>query len=176
MTLQVYKIYAHVTALIKWVFSPILFCCYNWTLTLATRALRNAVGVDKLQSMMNRMTKSVSISMDKKLTNHSARENLIQKLYDNNVPADHTIQVLRPNLRIITATLKKISIVKFQRFYIQMLMKTSHFQLLSHSLIIPVWTPNSLNTVSTANVSVITGSLWCPNIWCYFQYLCTSKF
>ncbi len=54
---------------------------------------RNPVGVNKLQSMMSRMVTSAGITTDKHLTNHSARKYLIQKLNDNEVPANHIMQI-----------------------------------------------------------------------------------
>lgn len=54
---------------------------------------RNAVGINKLQSMMSRLVKGSKIITDKHLTNHSARKYLVQKLNDSNIPANHIMQI-----------------------------------------------------------------------------------
>ncbi|XP_045163862.2 uncharacterized protein LOC123528196 [Mercenaria mercenaria] len=54
---------------------------------------RNPVGINKLQSMMKRMVQSSGINTDKRLSNHSARKYLVQKLNNNNVPANHIMQI-----------------------------------------------------------------------------------
>ena len=54
---------------------------------------RNPVGVNKLGSMMKRMVQQAGLNPDKKLSNHSARKYLIQKLNDNNVPANQIMQI-----------------------------------------------------------------------------------
>ena len=42
---------------------------------------------------MKRMAKNAGLNPDKKLSNHSARKYLVQKLNDNNVPANHIMQI-----------------------------------------------------------------------------------
>ena len=54
---------------------------------------RNPVGVNKLSSMMKRMVERAGLNPDKKLTNHSARKHLVQKLNDFNVPANQIMQI-----------------------------------------------------------------------------------
>ena len=54
---------------------------------------RNPVGINKLQSMMKRMVQGSGITPTKKLSNHSARKYLVQKLNNNNVPANHMMQI-----------------------------------------------------------------------------------
>jgi len=54
---------------------------------------KNPVGVNKLSTMMSRMVKNAGISGEKRLSNHSARKYLIQKLSDNNVPANQIMQI-----------------------------------------------------------------------------------
>ena len=54
---------------------------------------RNQVGVNKLSSMMKRMVERAGLNPDKKLTNHSARKHLVQKLNDFNVPANQIMQI-----------------------------------------------------------------------------------
>ncbi|KAK3093435.1 hypothetical protein FSP39_015689 [Pinctada imbricata] len=52
---------------------------------------RQPIGVNKLSSTMKRMTSIAGI--EKKLTNHSARKHLVQKLSENNVPANQIMQI-----------------------------------------------------------------------------------
>ncbi|KAK3088308.1 hypothetical protein FSP39_017339 [Pinctada imbricata] len=52
---------------------------------------RQPIGVNKLSSTMKRMTSIAGI--EKKLTNHSARKHLLQKLSENNVPAYQIMQI-----------------------------------------------------------------------------------
>ena len=54
---------------------------------------RNPVGINKLGSMMKWMCKQAGLNPDKKLSNHSARKYLVQKLNDNNVPANQIMQI-----------------------------------------------------------------------------------
>ena len=54
---------------------------------------RNPVGVNKLSSMMKRMVERAGLNPDKKLTNHSARKHLVQKLNDFNIPANQIMQI-----------------------------------------------------------------------------------
>lgn len=54
---------------------------------------RQPIGVNKLGSIMKRMTTSAGIVGEKKLTNHSARKHLVQKLSENNVPANQIMQI-----------------------------------------------------------------------------------
>ena len=54
---------------------------------------RNPVGVNKLSSMMSRMSKNAGISTEKNLSNHSARKYLVQKLSDHNVPPNQIMQI-----------------------------------------------------------------------------------
>ena len=52
---------------------------------------RQPIGVNKLSSIMKRMAAIAGI--EKKLTNHSARKHLVQKLSENNVPANQIMQI-----------------------------------------------------------------------------------
>ncbi|XP_021338920.1 zinc finger MYM-type protein 2-like [Mizuhopecten yessoensis] len=54
---------------------------------------RQPVGINKLKSMMQRAIKGAGIQTDKHLSNHSARKYLVQKLNDNNIPANHIMQI-----------------------------------------------------------------------------------
>jgi integrase len=54
---------------------------------------KNAVGINKLGNMMSTMVKNANIPTSKKLSNHSARKYLIQKLSDSNVPPTHIAQI-----------------------------------------------------------------------------------
>jgi integrase len=54
---------------------------------------RQPIGVNKLGSIMKRMTTAAGIIGDKKLTSHSARKHLVQKLSENNVPANQIMQI-----------------------------------------------------------------------------------
>lgn len=54
---------------------------------------RNPVGVNKLATTMKRMSLNAGLNPHKKLSNHSARKYLVQKLNDNNVPANHIMQI-----------------------------------------------------------------------------------
>ena len=51
------------------------------------------LGVNSLRSMMNNMRKDADFNTDRKLVNHSTRKHLIQKLVDNEIPANEIIQV-----------------------------------------------------------------------------------
>ena len=55
--------------------------------------LREPIGVNKLGSLMTRMSKAAGLAEDKKLRNHSARKHLVQKLNDNNVPPTQIMQI-----------------------------------------------------------------------------------
>ena len=54
---------------------------------------RAPVGVNKLSSLMKRMIQGAEINPNKKLSNHSARKFLIQKLNDHNVPPTQIMQI-----------------------------------------------------------------------------------
>lgn len=54
---------------------------------------RNPVGVNKLGTFMKRMVGHAGLVSQKRLTNHSARKHLVQKLSDKNVPANHIMQM-----------------------------------------------------------------------------------
>ena len=54
---------------------------------------RQPVGVNKLSNMMQRIASAAGIEGDKKFTNHSARKHLVQKLSENNVPANQIMQI-----------------------------------------------------------------------------------
>ncbi|MES9905045.1 MAG: DUF3504 domain-containing protein, partial [Sedimenticola sp.] len=54
---------------------------------------RNPVGINKLGSMMKRMVAHAGLNANKRLSNHSARKYLVQKLNDNNVPANQIMQI-----------------------------------------------------------------------------------
>lgn len=54
---------------------------------------KQPIGVNKLSSLMNRMATKAGLSADKKLSNHSARKHLVQKLSDNNVPPTQIMQI-----------------------------------------------------------------------------------
>jgi len=54
---------------------------------------RNPIGVNKISSMMKRMVERAGLNPDKKLSNHSARKHLVQKLNDFNVPANQIMQI-----------------------------------------------------------------------------------
>lgn len=51
------------------------------------------LGVNSLRSMVKNMLESSQIQSDKKLVNHSTRKHLIQKLVDNNIPANEIVQI-----------------------------------------------------------------------------------
>ena len=54
---------------------------------------RNPVGVNKLACMLKRMVKQAGMNPDKRLSNHSARKYLVQKLNDNNIPPNQIMQI-----------------------------------------------------------------------------------
>jgi hypothetical protein len=54
---------------------------------------RQPIGENKLTSIMKNMAKSAGLSDSKKLTNHSARKHLVQKLSENQVPANQIMQI-----------------------------------------------------------------------------------
>ena len=47
---------------------------------------RQPIGVNKLGSIMKNMASAAKLSSEKKLTNHSARKHLVQKLNNQNIP------------------------------------------------------------------------------------------
>lgn len=51
------------------------------------------MGVNKLNSLMKNCAEVAGIGFDKRITNHSARKTLVQKLQDNNVPPTQIVQV-----------------------------------------------------------------------------------
>lgn len=54
---------------------------------------RQPIGVNKLSTTMRRMSVNAGLPPDKKLSNHSARKHLVQKLSDNNVPPTEIMQI-----------------------------------------------------------------------------------
>ena len=54
---------------------------------------RNPIGINKLGSMMKRLVTRAGLDPNKRLSNHSARKYLIQKLSDNNIPANQIMQI-----------------------------------------------------------------------------------
>ena len=54
---------------------------------------RQPIGQNKLTSTMKRMASAAGLSQTKRLTNHSARKHLVQKLSENNVPANQIMQI-----------------------------------------------------------------------------------
>ena len=54
---------------------------------------RGPVGVNKLSSMMKRMVVRAGMNPDKRLSNHSARKFLVQKLNDCSIPPNEIIQI-----------------------------------------------------------------------------------
>ncbi|XP_060554752.1 uncharacterized protein KIAA1958-like [Ruditapes philippinarum] len=54
---------------------------------------RNPVGINKLGSMMKRMVQHSGLNSSKRLTNHSARKYLVQKLNDSNIPPNQIMQI-----------------------------------------------------------------------------------
>ena len=54
---------------------------------------RQPIGVNKLSTTMRRMSLNAGLPPNKKLTNHSARKHLVQKLSDNNVPPTEIMQI-----------------------------------------------------------------------------------
>ena len=54
---------------------------------------KSPVGINKLSSMMKRMVENAGLNPGKKLSNHSARKYLIQKLCDHNIPAHQIMQI-----------------------------------------------------------------------------------
>lgn len=54
---------------------------------------RQPIGVNKLSTTMKRMSVNAGLPTDKKLSNHSARKHLVQKLSDNNVPPTEIMQI-----------------------------------------------------------------------------------
>ena len=51
------------------------------------------MGVNKLNSLMKDCAQLAGIGKDKRVTNHSARETLVQKLQDNNIPPTQMVQI-----------------------------------------------------------------------------------
>lgn len=54
---------------------------------------RQPIGVNKLSSLMKRMVEKAGLPSDKRLSNHSARKHLVQKLSENNVPPTQIMQI-----------------------------------------------------------------------------------
>lgn len=54
---------------------------------------KQPIGVNKLTSLMSRMATAAGLSVEKKLSNHSARKHLVQKLTEHNVPPTHIMQI-----------------------------------------------------------------------------------
>ena len=54
--------------------------------------LRQRIGMNKLSSLMKSMCDKAKIT-NRKLTNHSARKHLVQKLRDNNIPPTEIMQI-----------------------------------------------------------------------------------
>ncbi|XP_052230266.1 uncharacterized protein LOC127844242 [Dreissena polymorpha] len=54
---------------------------------------RQPIEQNKLTSIMKRMAKAAGLPEDKRLTNHSARKHLVQKLSENKVPPNHIMQI-----------------------------------------------------------------------------------
>ena len=52
----------------------------------------NAMGVNKLNSLMKKMATKEGLDCQR-LTNHSARKRMVQKLSDNDVPPTHIMQL-----------------------------------------------------------------------------------
>ena len=52
-----------------------------------------AVGINKIGSLMKNMAVHIPSSTGKRLTNHSARKHLVQKLTNSNVPPTHIMQI-----------------------------------------------------------------------------------
>ena len=51
------------------------------------------MGVNKLNSLMKTMADKPGFDEKRRLTNHSTRETMIQKLNENNIPPTHIIQL-----------------------------------------------------------------------------------
>ena len=51
------------------------------------------MGVNKLNSLMKTMADKAGFDEKRRLTNHSARKTMIQKLNDNNIPPTHIMQL-----------------------------------------------------------------------------------
>ncbi|KXJ06675.1 Uncharacterized protein KIAA1958 [Exaiptasia diaphana] len=51
------------------------------------------MGVNKLSSLMRTMSEKAGLDADRRLTNHSARKTMVQKLNDNNIPPTHIMQL-----------------------------------------------------------------------------------
>ena len=56
-----------------------------------------AVGINKIGSLMKNMAVHIPSSTGKRLTNHSARKHLVQKLTNSNVPPTHIMQITGHN-------------------------------------------------------------------------------
>ena len=54
---------------------------------------RNHIGINKLAGLMRRMVTNAGLNSCKKLSNHSARKYLVQKLNDCQVPANQIMQI-----------------------------------------------------------------------------------
>ena len=54
---------------------------------------RQPIGQNKLTSVMKRMAQAAGLSATKRLTNHSTRKHLVQKLSENNIPANQIMQI-----------------------------------------------------------------------------------
>ena len=53
----------------------------------------SAMGVSKLNSLMKTMADKAGFDEKRRLTNHSARKTMVQKLNDNNIPPTHIVQL-----------------------------------------------------------------------------------
>ncbi|XP_048258342.1 zinc finger MYM-type protein 2-like [Haliotis rufescens] len=96
---QVYKLYASTR--------PLDFCRDDDPFYIGTQTLgmpkpgdqwfiRYRIGKNKLSSLMKNMCDAASLQTSKRLTNHSARKLLVQKLNDNNVPPNDSRHAERP--------------------------------------------------------------------------------
>ena len=57
---------------------------------------RQPIGVIKISTIMKQMSINAGLSPNKKLSNHSARKHLVQKLSDNNVPPTEIMHITGP--------------------------------------------------------------------------------
>ena len=84
---------------------PSDFCKPEDPLYLATRTIqgsmkptdqwfkRQPIGVNKISTIMKRMSINAGLPPNKKLSNHSARKHLVKKLSDNNIPPTEIMHI-----------------------------------------------------------------------------------
>lgn len=115
---------------------------------------RNPIGTNKLGSMMSTMVHNSEISTDKRLTNHSARKYLVQKLCDSNIPPTQIAQI--SGHRNLSSINNYSSINTDQHQNISRLLHQNSIDLVSNNAHMPVMPRSIMSRPSTATTHTIT--------------------